>query len=377
MQCKKCKSPVVDKWVACPFCGVSLKKKPAEKRAVRHGNGMGGVIKTENGKYMARVTVGWTPDHKPIRKTKSGFKTKAEAFQYVAILKETPHAVRGSISLRQLYEKWEPFYEPRISDMTMKTYISAFKYFQPIEHLKLEDITVEELQDCIDKAVAAGKGRSTINNMKTVCSLLYDFAEMKNLCDKNPASHLYVSAVKKGTREPITEAQLEIIRQAVGVEPYADYVYCLCYLGYRPGEMLEMKKSSYNAEEHYFVGGKKTEAGKNRIVTISPKIQPIIDRLIAEMPGEYVFPRQDGKNLGKKMSDEHFNKTVFKPLMRKLGLDDTLSPYSARHTFANKLKKVTGSDTDKASLIGHADASMTKYYQAADIDSLKQITNSL
>ena len=45
--------------------------------------------------------------------------------------------------------------------------------------------------------------------------------------------------------------------------------------------------------------------------------------------------------------------------------------------FADLLKKVYGSDTDKAELIGHADASMTKYYQSADFESMQKITDAL
>lgn len=68
--------------------------------------------------------------------------------------------------------------------------------------------------------------------------------------------------------------------------------------------------------------------------------------------------------------------TNFVPLMKKLGIEGKVS-YSCRHTFADLLKKVYGSDTDKAELIGHADASMTKYYQSADYASMKAITDEL
>ena len=62
--------------------------------------------------------------------------------------------------------------------------------------------------------------------------------------------------------------------------------------------------------------------------------------------------------------------------MDALGITDRV-PYSCRHTFANLLKNVKGSDTDKAALIGHSDASMTKYYQSPDYDSLRAIIDSL
>lgn len=63
-------------------------------------------------------------------------------------------------------------------------------------------------------------------------------------------------------------------------------------------------------------------------------------------------------------------------LTMSLGIKDRV-PYSGRHTFANLLKAVPGSDTDKAALMGHANASMTKYYQEPDYESLRSITDRI
>ena len=62
--------------------------------------------------------------------------------------------------------------------------------------------------------------------------------------------------------------------------------------------------------------------------------------------------------------------------MDALGFTDR-RPYSCRHTFANLLKNVSGADTDKAALMGHADASMTKYYQAEEMDKLQAMVDRL
>ena len=50
---------------------------------------------------------------------------------------------------------------------------------------------------------------------------------------------------------------------------------------------------------------------------------------------------------------------------------------SCRHTFADLMKNVQGSDTDKAALMGHTSFNMTKYYQSADMKSLKAITDRI
>ena len=156
----------------------------------------------------------------------------------------------------------------------------------------------------------------------------------------------------------------------------------MIYTGYRPSEMLSLTRDSYQKEGDidYLVGGIKTEAGRNRNMTISPKIRQIIlERVMRADP--YLFPRKNGKQ----MDERYFREEVFYPVLAACGIQPipdkehpaVLVPYSCRHTFANLMKAVSGSDTDKAALMGHSDASMTKYYQSADLDSISCITNKI
>ena len=273
------------------------------------------------------------------------------------------------------YERWRGFYETRIKDTTMACYKAAFKHFESIQHYRMVTVTVADLQQCIDECA---KGRSTKDDMRTVCSLIYKFAMQNGIVDVNNAQFLYAGKEKKGKRPPFTMDELETIRNAVGKYAYADYVYFLCYTGFRPNEFLMLKKSAYHEvtinEEivPILIGGFKTEAGTDRIVTISPKVRDILKAQM-EKDGEYIFPNIE---TGTMIHDEFFLRKCFKPLMKKLGIEGKTT-YSCRHTFADLLKQVYGSDTDKAELIGHADASMTKYYQSADYASMKKITDAL
>ena len=146
----------------------------------------------------------------------------------------------------------------------------------------------------------------------------------------------------------------------------------MIYTGYRPEEQFILTPDSYDVANNCLAGGIKTDAGKDKLVTVSPKIKPILTRQLA-LGGKYLFPR---KNTGGKLSSEYFRKYCFKPCMEALGIENRV-PYSARHAFSNLLKDVVGSDTDKAALMGHSDTSMTKAYQSADYESLKRITDAL
>ena len=87
-------------------------------------------------------------------------------------------------------------------------------------------------------------------------------------------------------------------------------------------------------------------------------------------------PRRNDKKYGRMMRYDYLREKCFDPLMEKLGIEGCV-PYSCRHTFANLLKNVRGSNTDKAALMGHADTSMTEYYQEADLESLTEIINKI
>ncbi len=370
MNCVKCGKSFQDDAVFCPYCGKKQAILPSSGRKRSRGNGTGTVFK--RGKtWTARVTAGWKYEdgHKiQIYRTKGGFPSKTSAENYCAILKQGPDIPRVSDTFSQIYERWQKEYESRIAPVTMATYKSAWKHFADLHYRPMVDITVSQLQDCIN---ACEKGRSTLNDMRTVCSLVYRYAIINRIVPDNLAQFLYVNTKKKGTRDAFSADELEKIRKAVGKEPYADYVLFMCYTGFRPNEMLSLKKDAYDKAHNALIGGFKTEAGKNRVIPINAKIAPILAQRMAS-ESEYIFPRKDGTL----MDDEHFRKYCFAPLMKKLGIEGKV-PYSCRHTFANFLKNVRGSDTDKAALIGHADASMTKYYQSPDYESLQAIIDSL
>ena len=368
MICAKCQRIIQDDSLFCSYCGKNLQKLP--RKATKHANGTGTVFK--RGKtWTARVTVGWKFEdgHKvQIYRTKGGFPSKTAAENYCPLLKTGTELPRVSDTFYQIYERWKQEYEPRIAPVTMATYKAAWNHFSDLHYHPIVDITVQQLQNCIN---ACDKGRSTLNDMRTVCSLVYKYAIINRIVPDNLAQFLYVNSKKKGTRDAFSADELEKIRKAVGKEPYADYVYFMCYTGFRPNEMLSLKKDAYKKDKNVLIGGFKTEAGKDRPVPVSAKIAPILAQRMAS-DSEYIFSRPDGTL----MDDEHFRKYCFVPLMKKLGIEGKV-PYSCRHTFANLLKNVRGSDTDKAALIGHSDASMTKYYQSPDYESLQAIIDNL
>ncbi len=363
------------------------------------GNGMGTAYQRPGQKtWTVEVVVGWkypngdpSKPRRPVRKTKGGFRTKKEAMDYVSTLQLAADK-RVRMTLEQVYLAWKEFYKSRVDASTMNCYISAYNHFSALHGTYMDKISSDDLQACMDACKA---GKRTHQNMRTTAGLLWHYAIDKNIIDRDITRSLYTGKGESVKREPITPEEEKVIRAAVGKERYAEYVLCACNLGFRPGEFLELKKSQLFCSDlresekdppdivWYFISGKKTDAGRNRIVVIPESILPIVlDR--AYVPGTdllfpmYQFDRKKETFLGfKPMTDAYFRESVFKPMMARLNIAKGKVPYGARHAYANKLKSAAGMDRDKAELIGHTDYNFTKFaYQSASISELRAIVES-
>lgn len=350
------------------------------------GNGQGTAYRRGN-TLVAQAVVGWrVPDDAtkkpiPVKRTKGGFPSKKEAIRYLPELYRNGSAEIVQITLEKLYKEWEKKYASRVSTKTMEGYSQAFMHFKPIHPYNVNSITAAELQQCMDSCKS---GKRTHQIMKTTANLLWKYAVDARYAEKNVAINLYTGKGRSARREPFSEADLKLICSAVGHEPYADYVYCLCYLGFRPSEFLALKKTDYHKENNieYLVGGIKTEAGKDRTVVIPKQISWIISSRMEVHGTDLLFPmvcrNRKGEFTGyKQMTHNYFNNFCFKPLTEKLGISGKV-PYSARHTYADKLKKADGDGKDKAALIGHTDYDFTQHqYQTSTLEDLDNVVQSI
>lgn len=376
--CIKCRVPLPEGALFCPRCG--KKQTVTKRKRSKRPNGYGSVYR-EGTTWTAVVTKGYTPPAVAggprRRKTakKRGFETEREALEYLTTLKDQAEQQRH-ITFAQLYDLWLPTH--RAGKDTMNCYKAAYKYFLDVQSLRLNEISIDDLQECLEECP---RGKATRHNMKTLCGLMYAYAIPRRYTDLNLADYLVVTGESSEARIGFDAAQLDLIHKAVGRVPYADYIYCLCYLGYRPTEALGLDIEHYNAQEGYFVGGIKTEAGIDRIVTISPKIQPLITSFIGNRTSGPIL--HDGK--GNPIPYAKWREDCFYPALAAIGIDNPVredgrhlyTPHCCRHTFATLMKRVEAPDKDKLELIGHTSTKMLRHYQDVDLEDLRRITDAL
>lgn len=377
MNCKKCGLDLPPGANYCPGCG---RKATAERRSRRRGNGQGTILQTAGGRYKAVVTLGYElgPDGKLHRRTRSKtFDKKGDAVAALASLRSEPEKSKA-VTFKALYDTWSP--KHRAGASTMGNYQAAFKHFSPLWGMQVGDIDVDDLQECLDDCPA---GRRTRENMKALVGLMYKYGIPRRLIPGglNLGPFLVVDGDGAAHRASFTDLEIEKVRRACGIVPGAEEIYCMIYTGFRPSEFLALRARDYM--DGALVGGSKTEAGIDRVVTVSPKIRPAIEARMA-LDG-VLFPSPTGTPWKLKT----FTERLFYPALEQIGIDNPLvevgggvlrhkyTPHSCRHTFATLLKRAAGADKDKLELMGHTSEEMLRYYQDAPLNDLRAITDAI
>lgn len=371
MICRKCKKEIPDEAVYCLYCGTKQdepRRAPRAQKTKSRGNGQGTAYKRESGKWAAQYRhVG--PDGKLVGVYKGGFATKKEALDWLYDL-HTVHRTDPDITFGALYKKWIERHEERVSKSTADCYKAAYKYFAAVDRLPFARLTTEQLQICVD---TCGKGTRTQENMKALCTLLYKYAHEIGVTDDDYGQHIYIKREKTAEeKRTFTEKELETLFEVQPKIRDLDIVLILCYTGFRVNELLKLKKEDYDPAQNYLIGGGKTKAGTNRLVTISPKIKAfVVDRYMKAKPGGYLFAYKNGNQM-----QPNGYRRIQEKALEAAGVR-TLTPHECRHTFATLMKRVEATKEDKKRLIGHASDEMLEHYTHAEIRELQNITDNL
>jgi integrase len=369
MICKKCKKEIPDESKFCNLCGA---KQIRERSSRKRGNGQGTVYKGPDGRWIAEYTLGWDEeDGKLNRKMrrKKGFATKNEALAYIPNLKQELPQQDMNVKFKDLYKKWIDQHSEKVTKSTIDCYKSAYKYFAPLYYVEVAKIRTEHMQKCIDECP---HGKRTKENMKALGTSLWKYAMQLDIVDKNYAEYIYIKREEAAEKVVFTAEQLQTMWGNVERVPNIKYVLLLCYTGMRLSELLVALTENYHPDEGYFITGVKTEAGKNRVITISPKIRPFFEDF------------GKGTHLFTDASPKKFRTSIYYPALEALGMDlldengdHVYNPHCCRHTFATLMKNVDAPPTDKQKLIGHSKFEMTVHYTHTDLASLRKITDNL
>lgn len=329
------------------------------------------------------------------------FATRTEA---IIALKEYEYnpVTSYNITLEQLHEEWEKIAYKKLGTSVQQNYNSAWYKLQPLYKRKFRDIRTGELQAIIDYYEAPhhetgtggklkyidenGKGTykvtdkpkiseglkfSALHKIKCLLTSMYTYALKNDIVNKNYAEFIELPEKNDTSKSRFTDLQLEKVRLSIGTVPYADYIFAMCYLNFRVSEFLELTADDYYISDNnipVFVGGKKTDAGTDRLVPIHPRIQHIIEKCL-KLDGETIFCDENGKAL----TPDKFRKYCFYPAIKAMELPDDLTPHSCRRTFSTRMSAAGARQEDIIALMGHTSFDVDfNHYINQETDTLYQ-----
>lgn len=298
------------------------------------------------------------------------FETKSEAEQALSIEQIRPSSSMRNITLIKLFEQWKK--TRAYTDLTKSTqqcYDAAFKYMRPYHYKKFADLRQNHFQHCIDSAINQGKSVSTQNKIKILCSLLSTYAMLNDIIFKSYAIKLRTENCTKKKIEIFSDIEIKTLFDNDGID-IVDTILILIYTGMRISELLTLNKFQINLDEMIITGGLKTDAGRDRIIPIHPKIQGYIIKRYNTCKYKLI------ENNGIPYTTYNYRKKYYKTLSQ-LNIK-RVTPHKARHTFFSLMDRHCNDIKAMADVGGHTDARFTEnVYVHPDIERLRNAVNCI
>ena len=336
---------------------------------MKKANGNGSVSKLSGIRrkpYIARVTLGWDESTgRQIRKTIGTYVTQKEAQKALIDYLDNPYDLDlANILFKDVYEKWSRLKYPKVSHSAILGYQSAYNNVEKLHNMKIKDIKARHLQEAIDNC---SKGQATKKKIKFLFGQMFAYAMQNDIITKDYSEFVDIGkASEESKREPFSNKEIELLWKHIDDIEFIDTILIMIYSGFRIGELLELETKNIDLINMTMTGGLKTEAGKNRLVPIHPKIFPLIEKRYNK-DNQYLIINFKGK----KMKYDNYYKEKFIPIMEQLNMKHR--PHDCRHTFATLLSNANANATAIKKMIGHESYATTeKIYTHKDIEELRK-----
>ena len=277
------------------------------------------------------------------------FSTKQEAIASLVAYHEGRFSFSKNMTLKTLYNEWSAVHYKTIAASTIRQYEAAWKRLEKLKNLPVSEIRTSCLQSIITESAGKLK-RGSLEKIKILAVMLFDYAEKNDICQKNYAKYLTLPKKEKTEKSVFSRYEIDLLWKNL-TKPYADSIIFMVYTGFRVGEMLALCVCDVDISGGFIKGGIKTSAGKNRLVPIHPKIKKI------------VYNHIKNKSESALLFDVSYRKyySEFKKLMQSLGIENK-TPHCCRHTFATNMAKGGADVNALKTIIGHS-----SYATTADI----------
>lgn len=348
MNCIKCGAELPENALYCHLCG---KKQSSTALKVRkRANGEGSVYRYRNG-WRAQIVVGYRRIDgkiKAIYKTKSGFKTKREALEYLAVMKAEKKTKKAP-TLQALWEQYQEGKYKKLSASRQEKYRIAWPKLAALHFCAIDMLTIADLQKEInDKANTFYPAR----DMRDLLSLLFQLAMADQFVSVNLADYLVLPDKNEKEQDAFTPEEITALWEDYAAGNWwTGYVLIMIYTGMMPGELQAMQKECVDLEAHaIYGGGIKTEIRKKKPIILADEIVPVLEAVMAHTVGEKVI------RINKDNFYTQYYETLERAGVRKL------VPYTCRHTAATVMADAAIPPSMIQAIMRHASFTTTQRY---------------
>ena len=336
---------------------------------MKNPNGYGSVSKLSGKRrrpYIVRITTGFDMEGRQIMKTLGYYETQTKAIKALADYNENPYDISlDGITLKEVMDRFMRNKKTLVEESSQKSYKVWYNYLKPLHNKRMKDIRTLDLQNFISSLNHLSTG--TLKNIKSFIRMLFKDAMEMDIISKDYSEFIKLPRHKpKIERKVFTDEEIALLWENINELEYADVILILIYTGMRINELLKLHKSNVDLEQNVIIGGSKTEAGKNRIIPIHPKIIPLVIKRM-ENKTEYLIPNRRKSNY---YEYNNFRTKEFMAIMKQLGMEHTI--HDTRHTFATMISDVSDNESAITGIIGHTNINMTKRYTHTSIEKMRK-----
>lgn len=263
------------------------------------------------------------------------------------------------ITLQMIYQQVMRHHIRRLTPKGQYGYTNAWKFLMPLADRPIRTIKLYDYQEIIDSQEHLSLSHQ--KKIQSLISFICKRALLDGLIPVNYAPYLELGGYRERFTEPFTYQELNTLlacaQEGSCFSETAQIILILCFTGWRPEELFQIKREDVNLDERYFISGSKTEAGKNRLMPILEDIWPfVLSFYYRTKPFDYLIKSPNGCRIDLK----NWRNRKFYPCLLALGINTPdnprrLKPYSARHTFATLAYRAGVKEEMLTKMIGHVD----------------------
>ena len=250
----------------------------------------------------------------------------------------------------------------KYSDSAINATRAAYRNCSTLHNKPFSELKHSDLQRVIDECPLK---HASLEHIVNLFKQMYKFALREEIVQKNASAFVKINIADDDEHGIRWNDDDIALLWANTDKLYVRVLLIYLYTGWRATELLDMPKTDINLTEWYMIGGKKTAAGRNRIVPIHPRIRSFVQELY-DAPGDYLLGQC--KPLRYPLLIDGCTEAL-----SQCGITAKYTMHDCRHTFSSWLNDALIPTVICDKLLGHAGKTLDeKVYIHKTIEQLHE-----